>query len=114
MISSTPARAPISPVSPGDRGYWQLQPEAGGVLRPLRTVAWVREGGIRPREGVQVGHTAQREGRQGLGAQPWRQGSWGRGALADPLWSLVRWAQNPFSREKRRCGLKGYEGAGGC
>lgn len=62
-----------------------------------------------------MGHAAQRgEGRQGLGALPGRRGSWGGGALADPLWSLVRRAQNPFSREKRRCGLKGYEGAGGC
>lgn len=33
----------------------------------------------------------------------------GGGALADPLWSLVRQAQGPFSREGRR-----YRGAGGC
>lgn len=34
--------------------------------------------------------------------------------MADLLWSVVRRAQDPFSRRKRRCGLKGYMGAGGC
>lgn len=32
--------------------------------------------------------------------------------MADALWSLVRRAQNPVSRQIRRCGLKGYVGAG--
>lgn len=51
---------------------------------------------------------------RGREAQPGGQGSWGGGALADPLWSLVKQVQNPFSREKRRYGLKGYVGVGGC
>lgn len=49
---------------------------------------------------------------RGLGSQPRGQGSWGGGALADPFWSLVKQVQNPFSREKRRYGLKGYMGVG--
>lgn len=58
-------------------------PEADGVLRPLRTVVWVRERGRRPRAGTQVDHRSERSG-QGLGAG-WREAPGWRGLGKPPL-----------------------------
>lgn len=62
---------------------------------------------------AQVGPIAQREGRLGAGGPAGEARLLAGGALGNALWSLVRRAQNPFSRQIRRCGLKGSVGAGG-
>ena len=64
-------------------------------------------------ERTQLSRSSERRVGGRLEAQPLGGGvagaTLGGGALADPLWSLVRQAQGPFSREGRR-----YRGAGGC
>ena len=111
-----PAWAPIRPSLPGTAGTLAAEPEAAGVLRPLRMVVWVREGGRTLTERAQLGHDSERRKWAGVETQPGAEAgaTLGGGASADPLWSLVRQAQGPFSREGRRCGLKGYRAAGGC
>lgn len=68
-------------------------------------------------ERAQLGHSSERRKEAGVW-KPSLRGEAGAplagGALADPLWSLVRQAQCPFSRERRSCGLEGYRGARGC
>ena len=110
---TTPAWAPITPSLPGRIRTLAAEPEAGGLLRPLRVVV----GGDRGREDargknpIESQLRAERVGGR-LEAQPPGGvvgATLGGGALADPLWSLVRQAQGPFSPEGRR-----YRGAGGC
>lgn len=68
-------------------------------------------------ERAQLDHSSERRKEAGVW-KPSLRGEAGAplagGALADPLWSLVRQAQCPFSRERRSCGLEGYRGARGC
>lgn len=110
--STTSAWAPISPVSQREPGHWQLETEDGGVMRLLRMVVWVRQGERRPREGAQVGHSSEEKvDRDGLGGPAWEARLLGYRGLGRPLLVLDKVAQNPFSREKRRHGLKGYAAA---
>lgn len=79
-------------------------------------VVWVTEGGRGLIERAHLGHSSER--RQWAGCwKPSLRGeagaTLGGRALADPIWSLVRQAQGPFSREGRRCGLEGYRGVRG-
>lgn len=113
---TVPAWAPIRPSLPGRARTLAAEPEAAGVLRPLRMVVWVTEGGRRLTERAQSGHGSERRKWAGVETQPGAEAgaTLGEGASADPLWSLVRQAQGPFSREGRGCGLKGSRGAGGC
>lgn len=87
--SATPAPQPghpSVPSLPGELANWQLEPEAGGVPRPLRMEVWVREDGIRPRKGAQVGPIAQRrEGRLGAGGPAREARLLAGGALQTPF-----------------------------
>lgn len=81
-------------------------------MRLLRMVVWVRQGERRPREGAQVGHSSEEKvERDGLGGPAWEARLPGYRGLGRPLLVLDKVAQNPFSREKRRHGLKGYAAA---
>lgn len=112
--STTPAWAPIRTLSPGKPGHWQPEPHASEAEPPEDS--GVGERGWEEAQGRSPGALQLRDEKvnRGLEAQPGGRGSWGGGALEDPLWSLVKQVQNPFSREKKRYGLKGYMGVGAC
>lgn len=108
---TVPAWAPIRPSLPGRARTLAAEPEAAGVLRPLRMVVWVTEGGRRLTEGSRL-----REEKVGGGGDPaWGRGwcyPWGRGLGRPPL-VLGKAGPGPLLQRGKGVWAQGVQGSWG-